>query len=64
MLDVIAMSQDVVRAPHEKELLFSAKLLSAELTLFDSAGDIVKGGIEGVTTSVEAYAKMTTMAAR
>lgn len=61
---MVEPSKVVARAPREKELFFSAKLLSAELTLFDSAGDIVKGSVEGVTTSVESYANMITVATR
>ena len=61
---MVAPSEGVVRAPHEKELLFSAKLLSAELTLCDSAGDIVRGGIEELTTRVEAYANLVSMETR
>ena len=53
-----------MRAPHEKELLFTAKLLGAEFTLFDSAGDIVRGSVEKVTTRVEAYANLVSMETR
>lgn len=61
---MVAPSESVVRTPHEKELLFSAKLLGAEFTLCDSAGDIVRGSVEKVTTRVEAYTNLVSMETR